>query len=256
MVAITQCQSITVSNPHGRGIEVLPVARHDAIVDLVNGAQTVSTDELVNHLGVSAETVRRDLALLEERGAIRRVHGGAATVLRRRSGEEASFSERAVTRSQGQDRSRPRRGGADQTRPDRRHRPRDHRGRGRPRHPRLVPRHCRHPVAAGRDRARRPTRNRRPGVRRTGARRGSRVRERPRRSTVLGHLRRHRVHRLRRGRRRCRPDRLPPRRGDRATTIIANSARQLRSGRLVQARPHRAAPRVRSGFDHRRDHRT
>lgn len=79
---------------------MLPVARHDAIVDLVNGAHTVSTDELVSRLGVSAETVRRDLALLEERGVIRRVHGGAATVHRRRSGEEAPFSERTVTRHQ------------------------------------------------------------------------------------------------------------------------------------------------------------
>ena len=75
---------------------MLPVARHDAIVDLVNGAHTVSTDELVNRLGVSAETVRRDLALLEERGAIRRVHGGAASLLQRVTGEEPPFAERTV----------------------------------------------------------------------------------------------------------------------------------------------------------------
>jgi DeoR family transcriptional regulator, fructose operon transcriptional repressor len=74
---------------------MLPVVRHDAIVDAVNSASTVSTDELVQLLGVSAETVRRDLALLEERGAIRRVHGGAATVQGR--GEEASYTERAGT---------------------------------------------------------------------------------------------------------------------------------------------------------------
>ena len=72
---------------------MLPVVRHDAIVDAVNAASTISTDELVRMLGVSAETVRRDLALLEERGAIRRVHGGAATVAPR--GEEPSFTERA-----------------------------------------------------------------------------------------------------------------------------------------------------------------
>lgn len=77
---------------------MLPVARHDAIVDLVNGAHTVSTDELVTRLGVSAETVRRDLALLEERGALRRVHGGAASVQRRGTGEEPSFSERSAIR--------------------------------------------------------------------------------------------------------------------------------------------------------------
>ncbi|MDX1876015.1 DeoR/GlpR family DNA-binding transcription regulator [Mycolicibacterium sp. 120266] len=72
---------------------MLPVVRHDAIVDAVNTSTTVSTDELVRMLGVSAETVRRDLALLEERGALRRVHGGAATVAPR--GEEPPFTERA-----------------------------------------------------------------------------------------------------------------------------------------------------------------
>lgn len=77
---------------------MLPVARHDAIVTLVNGAHTVSTDDLASRLGVSLETVRRDLALLEGRGAIRRVHGGAASVANR--GEEASFSERSVIHHQ------------------------------------------------------------------------------------------------------------------------------------------------------------
>lgn len=72
---------------------MLPVVRHDAIVDAVNTSTTISTDELVRMLGVSAETVRRDLALLEERGALRRVHGGAATVAPR--GEEPPFTERA-----------------------------------------------------------------------------------------------------------------------------------------------------------------
>ena len=46
---------------------MLPVARHEAIVEAVSVGQAVSTDELVRRLGVSAETVRRDLALLEER---------------------------------------------------------------------------------------------------------------------------------------------------------------------------------------------
>lgn len=76
---------------------MLPVARQDAIIALVNGARTVSTDELAGHLGVSPETVRRDLALLEDRGELRRVHGGAARVVARGTGEEPSFSERSVT---------------------------------------------------------------------------------------------------------------------------------------------------------------
>jgi DeoR family glycerol-3-phosphate regulon repressor/DeoR family fructose operon transcriptional repressor len=76
---------------------VLPVERHEAIVEAVSTAQAVSTDELVRRLGVSAETVRRDLALLEERGALRRVHGGAAPVENRR-GIEPSYSERSMIR--------------------------------------------------------------------------------------------------------------------------------------------------------------
>ena len=76
---------------------MLPVERHEAIVDAVSVGQAVSTDELVRRLGVSAETVRRDLALLEERGAIRRVHGGAAPLADRRV-VEPSFGERRIIR--------------------------------------------------------------------------------------------------------------------------------------------------------------
>jgi DeoR family transcriptional regulator, fructose operon transcriptional repressor len=78
---------------------VLPVERHDAIVEAVSSGAAVSTDELVRRLGVSAETIRRDLALLEERGAIRRVHGGAAAVADRRV-IEPSFTERSMIRHQ------------------------------------------------------------------------------------------------------------------------------------------------------------
>ncbi|MEZ0357572.1 DeoR/GlpR family DNA-binding transcription regulator [Mycobacterium sp. SA01] len=79
---------------------MLPVARQEAIVEAVSSSgQAVSTDDLVRRLGVSAETVRRDLALLEERGVIRRVHGGAAAVDQRRA-MEPSFTERSVIRHQ------------------------------------------------------------------------------------------------------------------------------------------------------------
>jgi DeoR family transcriptional regulator, fructose operon transcriptional repressor len=78
---------------------VLPVERHEAIVEAVGIGQAVSTDELVRRLGVSAETVRRDLTLLEERGAIRRVHGGAAPLADRRV-VEPSFGERRIIRHQ------------------------------------------------------------------------------------------------------------------------------------------------------------
>lgn len=74
---------------------MLPVERHEAIIEAVSAGQAVSTDELVRLLSVSAETVRRDLALLEDQGAIRRVHGGAAAVADR-PGSEPSFTERSL----------------------------------------------------------------------------------------------------------------------------------------------------------------
>ena len=75
---------------------VLPIERHSAIAEAVTSAGVVSTEALVTLLAVSAETVRRDLAVLEERGVIRRVHGGAATAATRGSGEP-SFTVRSTS---------------------------------------------------------------------------------------------------------------------------------------------------------------
>ncbi|RMI38280.1 DeoR/GlpR family DNA-binding transcription regulator [Streptomyces triticirhizae] len=75
---------------------MLPAERHRRITAAVNQAGTLSTEALAAELGVSAETVRRDLAQLESRGALSRVHGGAAalSVARGLTGEEAPFDER------------------------------------------------------------------------------------------------------------------------------------------------------------------
>jgi len=75
---------------------MLPVERHKAITEAVTSAGVVSTEALVALLAVSAETVRRDLAVLEERGVINRVHGGAATAATRGPGEEPSFTVRST----------------------------------------------------------------------------------------------------------------------------------------------------------------
>jgi len=73
---------------------MLPVERHRVIAEAVTSAGVVSTDALVALLAVSAETVRRDLAVLEERGVVRRVHGGAASPAT--PGEEPSFTVRST----------------------------------------------------------------------------------------------------------------------------------------------------------------
>ncbi|GAA2015909.1 DeoR/GlpR transcriptional regulator [Nakamurella flavida] len=51
--------------------------RRRAIVEAVRGAGRMSVLDLVGVIGVSAETIRRDLAVLDRTGLISRVHGGA-----------------------------------------------------------------------------------------------------------------------------------------------------------------------------------
>jgi DeoR/GlpR family transcriptional regulator of sugar metabolism len=53
--------------------------RHQSILHLLDTQGTVSVVELVARFDVSEMTIRRDLDLLERRGYLRRVHGGAIT---------------------------------------------------------------------------------------------------------------------------------------------------------------------------------
>lgn len=52
--------------------------RHNKIIELVNQLGYVSTEQLVEQLQVSSQTIRRDLNELAEKHLIRRHHGGAA----------------------------------------------------------------------------------------------------------------------------------------------------------------------------------
>ena len=54
--------------------------RQLAVAELVARDGRVSVTELAANFDVTAETVRRDLSLLEGRGLVRRVHGGALPV--------------------------------------------------------------------------------------------------------------------------------------------------------------------------------
>ena len=51
--------------------------RLEEITKLVNQKGTVRTNEIVEELNVSDMTVRRDLAELEEKGLLTKIHGGA-----------------------------------------------------------------------------------------------------------------------------------------------------------------------------------
>jgi len=67
--------------------------RHQRIRALLSTLQRVSTERIMSDLGVSRETVRRDLLDLEALGALKRVHGGAI-----QPADEAPIAERAHTR--------------------------------------------------------------------------------------------------------------------------------------------------------------
>jgi len=66
--------------------------RHQRIRALLSTLKRVSTERIMADLGVSRETVRRDLLDLEALGELRRVHGGAI-----KPADEAPISERAQT---------------------------------------------------------------------------------------------------------------------------------------------------------------
>jgi DeoR/GlpR family transcriptional regulator of sugar metabolism len=70
---------------------MLTAERHTAIVELLRQRGRVLANDLGAELGVSADTIRRDLRELDELGLLRRVHGGALP----RTGDPAPFAARA-----------------------------------------------------------------------------------------------------------------------------------------------------------------
>ena len=71
---------------------MLPTQRRRAILAELRQAQAVSAEDLAQRFGVSAETIRRDLRGLRDRGLLERVYGGALSV---RSTED-SFAARST----------------------------------------------------------------------------------------------------------------------------------------------------------------
>jgi DeoR/GlpR family transcriptional regulator of sugar metabolism len=56
----------------------LGAARQQRILAMVARGDIIAVGDLALQLGVSQETIRRDIRALEEAGGLRRVHGGAA----------------------------------------------------------------------------------------------------------------------------------------------------------------------------------
>jgi DeoR family fructose operon transcriptional repressor len=70
-----------MTHPRVSGGETqLAALRHQLIIDLLGEHGQVSANALAERLGVTHETVRKDLLHLQERGLLRRVHGGAVPV--------------------------------------------------------------------------------------------------------------------------------------------------------------------------------
>jgi DeoR/GlpR family transcriptional regulator of sugar metabolism len=62
----------------GRDSTLIGAARQQDILALISRGEVVAVGGLTERLGVSQETIRRDIRALEEVGLLRRVHGGAA----------------------------------------------------------------------------------------------------------------------------------------------------------------------------------
>lgn len=71
-----------------------PESRRDRILSAISANETVRIPELARDLGVSSETIRRDLDHLHSKGLVRRHFGGA---ILKPVGVEAPWSERLAT---------------------------------------------------------------------------------------------------------------------------------------------------------------
>jgi DeoR family transcriptional regulator, fructose operon transcriptional repressor len=81
---------------------VYPEERQEAIASLVMSRGRASVAELAEAYSVTTETVRRDLAVLDRAGLLRRVHGGAVPA-KALYAAESGVSERESTRSRYKD---------------------------------------------------------------------------------------------------------------------------------------------------------
>ncbi|WP_324134108.1 DeoR/GlpR family DNA-binding transcription regulator [Bosea sp. (in: a-proteobacteria)] len=69
--------------------------RKQRIRTLLQTFDSVSVDRLVQELGVSTETIRRDLLAMERQGSLRRVHGGAVRLPEQ---QDPSYEARSTVR--------------------------------------------------------------------------------------------------------------------------------------------------------------
>ncbi|MEV7607540.1 DeoR/GlpR family DNA-binding transcription regulator [Paenarthrobacter sp. NPDC089322] len=68
--------------------------RHRLIGELLRTREEISVDELVETCGASGATIRRDLEILASNGVLKRVHGGARSLLAR--GDNPGYGQREL----------------------------------------------------------------------------------------------------------------------------------------------------------------
>lgn len=73
---------------------MLPTQRRQAILAEIRTASAVSAEVLARRFGVSVETIRRDLRMLQQKGLLERVYGGATRPSGRSS--EGTFAARST----------------------------------------------------------------------------------------------------------------------------------------------------------------
>jgi DeoR/GlpR family transcriptional regulator of sugar metabolism len=66
-------------NTMSKDLNATLVRRHEELLQMVETKGQISVDELARHLGVSDDTIRRDLQNLERRKLLLRTHGGAVS---------------------------------------------------------------------------------------------------------------------------------------------------------------------------------
>ncbi len=76
-VKTNQSHILACNVAHGKVTSLYAEERQSAIADLVTRDRRLRVSETAESFGVTTETVRRDLAILERQGVIHRVHGGA-----------------------------------------------------------------------------------------------------------------------------------------------------------------------------------
>ena len=73
---------------------MLAIERQRRILDLLNESGSLRTTEIAESLGVTDETVRKDFEVLDKRGELVRIHGGASRPEKIRG--DLPFNERPI----------------------------------------------------------------------------------------------------------------------------------------------------------------